>query len=177
VNYYIIYNSAREIQYFAGISPLKSQKLMKPIEIPHFGGMKSIEIPLKSIDHQKSQHSKMNFPCFPMFADYVPIKTSIDFADLPEAVSSGQVTFGRTALCLSGGGGMAFQHFGVIEELLRLGRTLFGVEKLGDTVTPGKMRKNAGQPYENIWECNGMHDLKECGKAMEHRKNGGQRVP
>ena len=39
VNYYIIYNSAREIQYFAGISPLKSQKLMKPIEIPHFGGM------------------------------------------------------------------------------------------------------------------------------------------
>jgi hypothetical protein len=66
---------------------------------------------------------------------------------------------------------MAFQHFGVIEELLRLGRTLFGVEKLGDTW------KNAGQPYENIWECNGMHDFKECGKAMEHRKNGGQRVP
>lgn len=31
------------------------------------------------------------------------------------------VTFGRTALCLSGGGGMAFQHFGVIEELLRQG--------------------------------------------------------
>eukprot|EP00435_Cladocopium_sp_Y103_P039953 s1692_g10.t2 len=31
------------------------------------------------------------------------------------------VTFGRTALCLSGGGGMAFQHFGVIEELLRRG--------------------------------------------------------
>ncbi|CAK9034920.1 Triacylglycerol lipase ptl2 [Durusdinium trenchii] len=28
-------------------------------------------------------------------------------------------TFGRTALCLSGGGGMAFQHFGVVEELLR----------------------------------------------------------
>lgn len=30
-------------------------------------------------------------------------------------------TFGRTALCLSGGGAMAFQHFGVIEELLRKG--------------------------------------------------------
>lgn len=28
------------------------------------------------------------------------------------------MTFGRTALCLSGGGGMAFQHFGVVEELL-----------------------------------------------------------
>ena len=35
--------------------------------------------------------------------------------------SCGQVTFGRTALCLSGGGAMAFQHFGVVEELLRLG--------------------------------------------------------
>mmetsp|Transcript_1714 Transcript_1714/g.6697 ORF Transcript_1714/g.6697 Transcript_1714/m.6697 type:complete len:682 (-) Transcript_1714:33-2078(-) len=30
-------------------------------------------------------------------------------------------TFGRSALCLSGGGGMAFQHFGVLEELLRKG--------------------------------------------------------
>eukprot|EP00440_Ansanella_granifera_P070218 gb/GFBE01076187.1/.p1 GENE.gb/GFBE01076187.1/~~gb/GFBE01076187.1/.p1 ORF type:complete len:681 (+),score=99.63 gb/GFBE01076187.1/:1-2043(+) len=30
-------------------------------------------------------------------------------------------TFGRSALCLSGGGGMAFQHFGVIDELLRRG--------------------------------------------------------
>ncbi|CAJ1336858.1 unnamed protein product [Effrenium voratum] len=28
-------------------------------------------------------------------------------------------TLGRTALCLSGGGAMAFQHFGVVEELLR----------------------------------------------------------
>ena len=33
-----------------------------------------------------------------------------------------KVTFGRTALCLSGGGAMAFQHFGVVEELLCLGK-------------------------------------------------------
>lgn len=30
-------------------------------------------------------------------------------------------TFGRSSLCLSGGGGMAFQHFGVLDELLRRG--------------------------------------------------------
>ena len=69
-----------------------------------------------------------------------------------------KVTFGRTALCLSGGGGMAFQHFGVIEELLCLdctrsdaGRWTWLGEK--DVQKMGETHGTMLETHENSWQC------------------------
>ena len=73
-------------------------------------------------------------------------------------------TFGRTALCLSGGGGMAFQHFGVVEELLRL-----GVEQNGAS---GVRRRDGGRSHRNRDTCgNTRVALTESGTGSARMKS------